>query len=57
MEAWKAAPRIDLVARIVERYHLEARLDMARMAMEKSLQGHVLLENQVRFRQVMDGEV
>ena len=31
MEAWKAAPLADLVAYIVEHYHLEARLDMARM--------------------------
>lgn len=31
IDTWKAAPLVDLVTHIIERYHLEAREEMARM--------------------------
>ena len=42
VEVWKTAPLPDLVTHIVQRYHLEARLEMARM--ENLSEEAVLLE-------------
>jgi regulator of cell morphogenesis and NO signaling len=41
-EAWKAAPIADLIRHIVERYHLETRVEMARL--ESIAEGAVLLD-------------
>jgi iron-sulfur cluster repair protein YtfE (RIC family) len=92
IEAWRSAPLRDLVTHILERHHLAAREEMARletlaeeaglllgegnpgllelrdeiarfckefrahMAMEKGLQAHILLENQVLYRRVLEQE-
>jgi regulator of cell morphogenesis and NO signaling len=43
-EAWKAAPIAELIRHIVERYHLETRVEMARL--ESIAEGAVLLDGQ-----------